>query len=1128
MKKLYKYIVLVIGILVFSACADEQLVISFGETGGDVILKLDVQTQDVKDVVVSRLAADDEKLYDLHFYVFDKNDKLTGYEKIESLASDEIESLTSGDIPSHGRPDGIPVSIRTVTGESYIYAVANINRSATYYLENNLEKDNVDDNITDYDLLNVFDNATLTIDNGSLKLITNVKDDLKNAVESSPLTRQKFLDVKFVRLINNAGLSTPSPSSDIFIMSGYVNDGNLVNIVKGVNNTGSIDGTSQDKDMIKLYRILAKNTLKITSPFISMGTGSSQIKKFFFTPKSYRLCNVPEGGTLIPNANISNVNQYLRNNVTEAVVESNYNWNFGAVDENGYYTIIFYYPENLQVAKQGANITQWKDREKNRWNTEGTQKTFTNADANAAYIEVQGSFVTYNADGTVGNETATMSYTIHLGDFSTTGSVSDFNVIRNSHYIYTVTVNGLEDLKVEAERKVSADDSSPVDNPYVEGLVVDTQGGEHYEVDAHYESRVMAFDQTAINKLKQEGSGYLLKISTPFGSTNTLTVMKEARIENGVAVTDDNRQPIIDTNIYDVDNGYILLATLNADGSLNKLPGKSVFSGKNKEEDYEWIKFVKNTGLNQPDYAETNDPISKYPCVYPGDGDEDNPRQWLNVFELLAQLYEGTPFDNGVAYYTCFIDENYYYDKPWTDYVDQDPRTMLIANDLDVSKDGKSMYAKVQYSISQRSISTFYNKNSSLIAFGTETIDEEEEFGSTLDDDDDYFGIVQSGTMDDGTPWTSDWYAWSSAWETNAGRNWTWYDDDEITITTTNNWGMTSSTTKSIDIKKIEGKQPLYASVAKACMSRNRDLDGSGIIEQNEVRWYLAGIEQYRALMYGQSVLNPDAYLISVADMETINTAYLYPSSSGWNVGDKGHEYRGAYHYMTPSSEYAIFWPEECVTTCRTNDGWGYAQLVRCVRTLESGTQTEDKSGERYGLRDPELFYDPPKDGNNTFELTGFEAARGYTPNDFAQHNEMQRMNELYSKFVVAKKDLDSRYPLSNIIEDEEDLCKDYHEDGDNGAEWRTPNQKEFALMISEIDDLLKDDYGIRTRFSGDDQHTYPADWLWPYKWEWHNTPGFWSDNGRINVGSGYNNSSNDGRTNNSTGLKVRCVRDKL
>ena len=43
MKKLYKYIVLVIGILAFSACADDELVSSFGESGNDVIYGYHVQ-----------------------------------------------------------------------------------------------------------------------------------------------------------------------------------------------------------------------------------------------------------------------------------------------------------------------------------------------------------------------------------------------------------------------------------------------------------------------------------------------------------------------------------------------------------------------------------------------------------------------------------------------------------------------------------------------------------------------------------------------------------------------------------------------------------------------------------------------------------------------------------------------------------------------------------------------------------------------------------------------------------------------------------------------------------------------------------------------------------------------------
>ena len=119
MKKLYKYIVLVIGILAFSACTDEELVGSFGESGNDVILKLKVQTQAKNNVNVSRVA-DDEMLYDLHFYVFDQDGILTGHMPVTG------NSLTS--------PSG-SVTIKAKTGTSYIYAVANINVGVYYTLE---------------------------------------------------------------------------------------------------------------------------------------------------------------------------------------------------------------------------------------------------------------------------------------------------------------------------------------------------------------------------------------------------------------------------------------------------------------------------------------------------------------------------------------------------------------------------------------------------------------------------------------------------------------------------------------------------------------------------------------------------------------------------------------------------------------------------------------------------------------------------------------------------------------------------------------------------------------------------------------------------------------------------------
>ena len=109
MKKLYKYIVLVIGILAFSACTDENEFLNVvEEEGTDVLLTLNVQTQAHKDVVVSRATDVENKLYDLHFYVFSAigDGKLTGYHKLSNATSPGPQKIT----------------IATKTGPSYIYS----------------------------------------------------------------------------------------------------------------------------------------------------------------------------------------------------------------------------------------------------------------------------------------------------------------------------------------------------------------------------------------------------------------------------------------------------------------------------------------------------------------------------------------------------------------------------------------------------------------------------------------------------------------------------------------------------------------------------------------------------------------------------------------------------------------------------------------------------------------------------------------------------------------------------------------------------------------------------------------------------------------------------------------------
>ena len=1083
MKKLYKYIVLVFGILAFSACTDE---ISFPsvviEEGRDVTLNLNFQLKD-NDLVESRTAATakENQLFDLHFYVFNSNGDLTGYKTIEN-----------DNIPTPGKDESTKITINAKSGaNSTIYALANIKESETYYLDK--------------------------------EQITR----LTNPVEEQ-LTESELLSMRYNRISASEGKNySPTPSGEVFIMSGYLNDGAPVNIDKNGNVTGG-DG------VIKLYRLLAKNVLMINTFSVNKTDDKGnvvydpktkepiQIYNGQFLPRSYRFYNVPTGGMLIPNKKISTANETYEysSNISYQMqnkdsIESNY------VIQTNDSTLIFYFPESLQSVISDVNI--WKDREKNEWNKTTNVKTYKKAPACAGYIEIQGDYVNRKVENgkIVEDITADVTYTIHLGNFSKNKIESnvkygDFNIVRNNLYKYKVIVNGVEDIKAEA---IIVDANDKDDNPYAEGLVIDAIGSTHLNVDAHYEARVMTFKKSVIDNIKNNNgnAGYFLNIKTPFWQTsNTYNVRGDA------VYLGSSKECVIDKL---EDNG-------------------SPFKGG----DYKWVKFVQNTNDRLPAYAKGKDnAIRDYPCMYPGDGDDDT-RQWLNVFELLAQLYNTTiessdcvyktqvPVidpETGIqmvdkngnkvfdyeAYYTCFIDENYYPERAWTEYVNKSPRTMLIANKLDVSEDGKSLYAKVEYGISQRSIATFY-LNKDKIAFGTEIYDEEELFGNEL-------GASGSDTKRYGNYKVTnkpirghqDWNARSSAVASNA-----YIEGGNTEVSWYGNLDTNDIYDNKAYINDIKFVQPLYTAVAKACMSRNRDTNGDGNIDKDEVKWYLASVGQYRALYFAQNVLPVDARLINNADLTAINTIF---TTKGWS-DTNGHDDRGDYHYWTCSAgNAATFWPEEGLTNNPVgpvNPGsWvSRAELVRCVRTLKSYDP---------GLEEPQKYYTVEKEPVNyntntkkyrdtiyTFIMDGIKVNRKESNNPLPVHHELNEENDFTSKFVVAVNDLSGgTRTIQNITNLTSDYCQNYKNDSnkyddnnykESNYEWRTPNQKEFALMYAEVAELKNSSnvYGMRTQFSGSDKSEDENGWRWHDKW------GFAGDGGRINL--------------NSNSANLRCVRD--
>ena len=141
-------------------------------------------------------------------------------------------------------------------------------------------------------------------------------------------------------------------------------------------------------------------------------------------------------------------------------------------------------------------------------------------------------------------------------------------------------------------------------------------------------------------------------------------------------------------------------------------------------------------------------------------------------------------------------------------------------------------------------------------------------------------------------------------------------------------------------------------------------------------------------------------------------------------------------------------------------------------------------------------------------------------------HHELQALNELNQKFEVATKSLynSASYSLLNLTGQEKDPCKEeYWQETDNQGNhpdlgtWRTPNQKEVALMLAEIpSEMTKTVHGTRTRFSAylSDNNPNGVSWHGPYFW--HTRYGFSVEtNGKFNV------------TGDNANVNIRCVRDK-
>ena len=630
-------------------------------------------------------------------------------------------------------------------------------------------------------------------------------------------------------------------TSTAVMMSGrYGTDDNTTITLKPGENTFD--------NVFHLKRIVSKSTFTFKN-----GTGVT------FTPQKYSIYNYSTSSTLLE-----------RNALDEYAGAGSFmefkDLPINEKDAENLPTFFFYMPENVQKAANKEGSWAYTDREKRVAND---YNTFANAPANATYVVVEG---TYSGPGKTGDEgtvTGTVKYTIHLGNFDTRedkgGSFDNFSVKRNTKYTYTVTVNGVNSIIVEATTNVEG-------QPGAEGYIIKPSPHVVVNLDSHYENVLLSFSKTNIEKCIVSGT-----VPAGEGKMTSFTV----------------KEGSTDSHLKDI----------------------------------AWVKFGKPA--SETTFAN-----------YPGDAN------LVNIYDLIEEIKFGTAthciISGDNVYTQAYVDEYFYNDKPYKDFVNTEDRILSFTiGNANISQDGQSTYVEGNgFTLKQKSIKTFYNDNAGN-PFGLETVEETPD--NTFSESTDYQDLgtnAQNGLTN------------TRAIVQNASsQNWT----DFVNIT---NNGFTGSTAPTAsEIMTAKGANPLYQ-----CLSRNRDLNGNGTIDQDEIKWYVPTYRQYIYLWCGMKSIPPDITF--------------------------EHE-----NYVTSmKGGYRIWWAYEGTAVGSAEGG---AAKVRCVRNLTD--RTDDVSAIS------------STNDNYTVTITGLkdEALRTNTQEgEYPEHMHSDPSSTLPRAFTIAKNDL--------------------------------------------------------------------------------------------------------------------------
>lgn len=875
--------------------------------------------------------------------------------------------------------------------------------------------------------------------------------------------KKHFDDVKAIvaemsqKLVNQAGTTEGmqpfhvTSSSQMFISG--LNEG----VVFGTGNTITNYGTNGDEAndvAIKMKRAMAHITFNIAAnPSGAQGTFTPTSFRVYNIPtKSYLTNGIPEGTNLLTTGVADSDEEYV-NTAFE---------NIGTA-QGGNYSFNFYMPENVQANGSSSDYNsreEWNGNENSGASAEN--KEWTYAPQNSTFVVISGTF-----EGDATNPvTANVEYTIHLGNFGKSGDTSrnygDFSVIRNYSYTYSVSVLNVNNIIVEAERTGGDYQNG------AEGSVYDQSSTEYsYNLDAHYEQVYLEYNLSDIaNSLRQGLSGQSL--DDAIANQLILIIQSEAmdythEYSDDAPYTTRNKRGTLSP--YKIYADAVRSSKDPADAKAAVLDGAGEGVKPTKGFDYKWIEFLpqEDTGISEypgiSSWAMENLSGMENGNFYAGATGTD---VMLDVYDMIVemgkaikQIYDGeTPSSSSiqitqnrndyVARFTAFVNENYYLRHPltgaevntWSVMTNKIPREMIIAMSTQTSTDGNSSYSKIHSYISQLAMQTFYNDRvSSLNAFGIETYNETPlrfVFGTPKSTDDlsdtngrenqkKLIGYSQSGSI-----------------------NWSYYIDYQ-------NNGWTASVGTNRSSHKLSTAAYSVQAAYSACMSRNRDLNGNGRIDEDEIRWFLPSLNEYIRMGIGANGISSAAQLY-MGDKTTM-TKGNYPSSY---ITD------GSLYYTSSADSRRVYWAVEKGSYGAINGSYtsGTPLPVRCIRNLPANGTGTDVSKINGVTSDATYKYYE----NNSPKLLVFKDRlipslyRQRVSGSLNVHNEDDDANSFYDGIFVASDFLYTynwgrkvyrTFTLGEIIGYNgytwNNPCSTYSEGG--YTNWRVPNLVELSAM---------------------------------------------------------------------------------